>query len=217
MSDLVRQIDLPVKVGFARLSSYGNSDSPQGDVKILEDVREPIDRKHVIIVDDIMDTGHSLYAFKKHLEDQGPASVKICTMIDKTCRRDTSLSPDFYGFRIADGFVVGYGLDFAENFRALPDICVTRSQQREGPLVIIVTCPNCHSKYRFSAEGPARSVVKMRCSICRPRLSLHHRARGFPGGRIQFPPEFQPEHRQSRPLRKGTRRGGNRPGDHGNS
>jgi len=124
MSDLVRQIDLPVKVGFARLSSYGNSESPQGDVKILEDVREPIDGKHVIIVDDIMDTGHSLYAFKKHLEDQGPASVKICTMIDKTCRRDTSLSPDFYGFRIADGFVVGYGLDFAENFRALPDICV---------------------------------------------------------------------------------------------
>jgi hypoxanthine phosphoribosyltransferase len=132
MSDLVRQIDLPVKVGFARISSYGDSDSPSGDVKIVEDVDEVIRGKHVIIVDDIMDTGHSLFAFKKHLEAMGPVSVKICTMIDKTVRREASLSPDFYGFRIHDGFIVGYGLDFAEDYRALPDIYVLDPSDRSN-------------------------------------------------------------------------------------
>jgi hypoxanthine phosphoribosyltransferase len=133
MSDLVRKIDLPVKIGFARISSYGNSDSSSGDVKILHDIDEAIEGKHVIIVDDIMDTGHSLFAFKRHLEAKGPASVKICTMIDKTVRREASLSPDFYGFRIADGFIVGYGLDFAEDYRTLPDLCVLDPNDRKEP------------------------------------------------------------------------------------
>lgn len=134
MSDLVRQIDIPVKIGFARISSYGNADSPSWDVKILEDIGEEIRGRHVIIVDDIMDTGHSLYAYKKHLETQGPASVRICTMIDKTVRRDTSLTPDYYGFRITDGFVVGYGLDFAEDYRTLPDLYVLDPNDRRDPL-----------------------------------------------------------------------------------
>jgi hypoxanthine phosphoribosyltransferase len=134
MSDLVRQIDLPMKIGFARLSSYGNADRPSWDVKIMEDLDESIRGKHVIIIDDIMDTGHSLSAFKKHLEDQGPASVKICTMIDKTAHRDTSLSPDYYGFRIGDGFVVGYGLDYAEDYRTLPDLYVIDPDEGREPL-----------------------------------------------------------------------------------
>lgn len=124
MSDLVRQIHLPVKIGFVRLSSYGNSDSPQGNVKILDDLDEAIKDKHVLIVDDIMDTGQSLVAFKKHLESKGPLSVKICTMIDKTARRTVPMEPDYYGFRIEDGFIVGYGLDYAEDYRALADIYV---------------------------------------------------------------------------------------------
>jgi hypoxanthine phosphoribosyltransferase len=132
MSDLVRCIDLPLKVGFARISSYGNSDS-SGDVKIVQDIDEAIRGKHVIIVDDIMDTGHSLFAFKKHLEAKGPASVKICTMIDKTIRRETSLSPDYFGFRIDDGFIVGYGLDFAENYRTLPDLYLLDPSDRKEP------------------------------------------------------------------------------------
>jgi len=134
MSDLVRQINLPVKIDFARISSYGNADRPQCDVKIVEDIRETIQGKHVIIVDDIMDTGHSLYAFKKHLEAKGPTSVKICTMIDKTARREATLTPDYYGFRINDGFIVGYGLDFAEDYRSLPDIYVLDSNDRRDPL-----------------------------------------------------------------------------------
>ena len=130
MADLVRQISLPAKIDFARLSSYGNSDCPMGDVMIMDDIHEKIAGKHVLIVDDIMDTGHSLLAFKKHLLEQGPASVKICTMIDKTERRETSLSPDYYGFHITEGFVVGYGLDYAEKYRTLPELCVLDPEDR---------------------------------------------------------------------------------------
>lgn len=133
-SDLVRSVDLPIRIEFVRLSSYGCSDSPQGEVRILGDVEGAVTARHVLVVDDIMDTGHSLAAFKKHLEAKKPASVKICTMIDKTCRREESIEPDYYGFRIEDGFIVGYGLDYAEDYRALPDIYVIEpadSQQEE--------------------------------------------------------------------------------------
>ncbi len=134
MSDLVRRINLPVKIDFARLSSYGNADSPIGDVMIVDDIHEAITGKHVLIVDDIMDTGHSLLTFKQHLLEKGPASVKICTMIDKAGRREASISPDYYGFRITEGFVVGYGLDFAENYRALPQLYVLDAEDRRNLL-----------------------------------------------------------------------------------
>lgn len=122
VSDLVRHLDLPVRIEFVHLSSYGLSDSPQGAVKIQSDIGDSVKGRHVLIVDDIMDTGNSLAAFKEHLEAEGPASVKICTMIDKTSRRSREIEPDYYGFRVTDGFIVGYGLDYAENYRALPDI-----------------------------------------------------------------------------------------------
>jgi hypoxanthine phosphoribosyltransferase len=134
MSDLVRRINIPVKIDFARLSSYGNADSPMADVMIVDDIHEAISGKNVLIVDDIMDTGNSLLAFKKHLEEKGPASVMICTMIDKAQRREASLSPDYYGFRITEGFVVGYGLDFAENYRALPQLYVLDAEDRRNLL-----------------------------------------------------------------------------------
>lgn len=130
MSDLVRHINVPIKIGFVRLSSYGNSDCPQGSVKILDDLEDSIKGKHVLIVDDIMDTGQSLVSFKKHLESRGPSSVKICTMIDKTIRRTIPVQPDYYGFRIEDGFIVGYGLDYAEDYRTLPDIYVIEPEDR---------------------------------------------------------------------------------------
>lgn len=132
MSDLVRRLTIPVKIEFARLSSYGCSDRPSGDVNIVDDIHEAVEGRHVLIVDDIMDTGHSLLAFKEHLLEKGPASVRICTMIDKTVRREASISPDYYGFRIADGFVVGYGLDFAENYRTLPGLYVLDPDETGG-------------------------------------------------------------------------------------
>ncbi len=130
MADLVRTMTIPIKIDFARLSSYGNTDSPMGDVTIIDDIHTAIAGKHVLVVDDIMDTGHSLLAFRKHLLEKGPASVRICTMIDKSERREASISPDYYGFRINEGFIVGYGLDFAENYRALPQLYVLDAEER---------------------------------------------------------------------------------------
>jgi len=133
MSDLVRSLNLPVKIEFVRLSSYGCADSPQWEAKVMDDVdQETVKGKHVLIVDDIMDTGQSLVSFKRCLEAKGPASIRICTMINKTARRDQAIDPDFYGFKVEDGFIVGYGLDYAENYRALPDICVIEPSDRRN-------------------------------------------------------------------------------------
>lgn len=124
LSDLVRQIDLTVQLDFARLSSYADAMSPAASISIRTDIETDIRGREVLIVDDILDTGQSMLMFKRHLEARGPASVKVCTLIDKTCRRSAPIEPDFFGFRIDDGFVVGYGLDYAERYRSLPDIYV---------------------------------------------------------------------------------------------
>lgn len=124
LADLVRQINLTVQLDFARLSSYADAVNPIHDVKILMDVETPLHGRDVLIVDDILDTGRSMLAFKEHLAKQSPASVKICTMLDKTYRRAVPITPDFYGFRLEEGFVVGYGLDYGERYRTLPDIYV---------------------------------------------------------------------------------------------
>ena len=130
VSDLVRNIGLPVRIEFVRLSSYGCSDSPGSEVRIFDDTGDAVKGRHILIVDDIMDTGQSLTAFRKHLESKGPASVRICTMINKKYRRSQDIDPDYSGFTITDGFIVGYGLDFAEDYRALPEICVLEPGDR---------------------------------------------------------------------------------------
>jgi hypoxanthine phosphoribosyltransferase len=124
LSDLVRQIDLPMQLDFARVSSYTDSYSPAHEVKIMMDVETNIRKKDVLMVDDILDTGQSMHVFKAHLARKSPASLKVCTLIDKTFRRSAPITPDFFGFRIKDGFIVGYGLDYAEKYRSLPDIYV---------------------------------------------------------------------------------------------
>jgi len=123
MGDLCKQFDASIQIDFARLSSYGNSDCPD-EVKLINDLRLDIRDRHVLIVDDILDTGQSLSRYRDHLLTKGPRSVKVCTMIDKTARRVNAIEADFYGFRIEDGFIVGYGLDFAERYRTLPAIYV---------------------------------------------------------------------------------------------
>ncbi|MFY9396954.1 MAG: hypoxanthine phosphoribosyltransferase [Desulfomonilia bacterium] len=130
VSDLVRNIGLPLRIEFVRLSSYGCSSSPDTSVKIYDDTGDVVKGRHILIVDDIMDTGQSITAFKEHLESKGPASVKICTMINKKFRRSKDIDPDYSGFTITDGFIVGYGLDFAEDYRALPEICVLEPGDR---------------------------------------------------------------------------------------
>jgi hypoxanthine phosphoribosyltransferase len=128
-SDLVRNINVPFQIDFIRISTYGNKDIPDTKPLITLDQIIDIKGKDVLIVDDILDTGHTLFGFSEFLGFKNPNSIKICTLLDKSCRREVDITPDFWGFKINDGFVVGYGLDYAENFRGLPQIYVLSEEE----------------------------------------------------------------------------------------
>lgn len=121
MADLVRQINLPIKIDFIRVASYGNKTSP-GDVTFIKDVDLSVEGKEIILVEDIIDTGRTISALKKHFQNMGASSVFLCTLIDKKERREVDISADYTGFEISQGFLVGYGLDFAEQHRCLPSV-----------------------------------------------------------------------------------------------
>lgn len=122
LADLVRALTLPLEIEFVRLSSYVGRDS-SGRVEVVQDVRAPIESRHVLVVEDIVDTGLSLSFLLEHLRRKNPASLRLCALLDKPSRRRVPLSIDYLGFAIPDRFVVGYGLDYDEKFRHLPDIC----------------------------------------------------------------------------------------------
>ncbi len=124
MSDLVRAMKEPVKVYFMEVSSYGDGTKSSGVVKILKDIGEDIKGKDVLIVEDIVDSGNTLSQLKKILGERQPNSLRICTMLSKPSRREVEVTVDEIGFEIPDEFVVGYGLDCAEQFRNLPYIGV---------------------------------------------------------------------------------------------
>ena len=130
-SDLVRQIDLPLAVDFIGLSSYGEATESSGVVKITSDLTRPIEGKHVIIVEDIVDTGLTMRYLLDNLMTRHPASVKICTLLQKPSRARTKIPIDYCGFTVPDLFVIGYGLDAGEKYRNLPFIGVVRSQAPE--------------------------------------------------------------------------------------
>ncbi len=121
MADLVRAIDLPVQVDFVRLSSYRGADS-SGQVSITKDVELVLKDKDVLVVEDIVDTGLTLQYLKEVLKLHKAASVKICCLIDKKERREVPIEADYVGFDIERGFLVGYGLDYEENYRNLPGV-----------------------------------------------------------------------------------------------
>ena len=123
-SDLVREIDLPVKTEFMAVSSYGASTKTTGVVNLVKDLTVDITGMHVLIVEDIVDSGMTLSYLKKYLSTRGAASIKIATLLDKPERRRVDLNADYFCFTIPDEFVVGYGLDYAEKYRNLPDIGV---------------------------------------------------------------------------------------------
>lgn len=123
-SDLIREIDLPLKTEFMAISSYGSSTKTSGVVRILKDLDRDILGQDVLIVEDIVDTGLTLSYLKRALLERCPASIRIITLLDKPARRMVELSPDYYCFSIPDAFVVGYGLDYDEKYRNLPDIGV---------------------------------------------------------------------------------------------
>lgn len=127
-SDLIRAIDIPLSMDFMAISSYGSATRSTGVVRILKDLDKPIDGRHVILVEDIIDSGMSLAFLKQTLYARGAASLKVCVLLDKPERRRTHVDVDYTGFVIPDEFVVGYGLDYAELYRNLPVIGVLKPE-----------------------------------------------------------------------------------------
>lgn len=127
LADLVRCLTIPHRVEFIAISSYGDRESTDsGAVRMLMDVRHDIAGQHVLVVEDIIDTGHTLAYLLRLLEARGPASLRACTLLCKPDRRQVEVPLAYLGFDIDDVWVVGYGLDFAERYRTLPDICAVR-------------------------------------------------------------------------------------------
>ena len=124
MADLLRQVEVPCSMDFMAVSSYGSATTTTGAVNINKDLSQDIEGKDVIIVEDIVDSGITLNYLKKNLQMRGPASLRIATLLDKPSGRKVDLQTDYHCFNIPDAFVVGYGLDYAERYRNLPDIGV---------------------------------------------------------------------------------------------
>ena len=127
LADLARRLTVRHRIEFIAVSSYGDRESTEsGAVRLIMDVRHDIAGQHVLMVEDIIDTGHTLAYLMRLLEARGPASIKACTLLRKPDREQIEVPVAYLGFDIADVWVVGYGLDYAERYRTLPDICYVR-------------------------------------------------------------------------------------------
>ena len=126
MADLTRAIDLPVTVDFMAVSSYGAGTKSSGQVEIKKDLSDSIEGRDLIIVEDILDSGNTLYYLMEILRARKPASIRICTLMDKPDRRTQPIVADYVGFTIPDAFVVGYGLDYDEKYRNLPYVGILK-------------------------------------------------------------------------------------------
>jgi len=124
LSDLARQIELDATFDFIAVSSYGAAKQSAGEVQLIKDVTTPLQNQNVILVEDILDTGLTLSFLKKLFVARQPRALKTATLLDKFSRRTVPVEADYVGFRVPDEFVVGYGLDYAERYRNLPDICI---------------------------------------------------------------------------------------------
>ena len=132
LADLARQIKLDTTFDFIAVSSYGNAKQQSGEVKLLKDVDRSVEGRNIILVEDILDTGLTLTYLMSVLQAHRPKSLKVAALLDKISRRTEPVHGDYVGFTIPDEFVVGYGLDFAERYRNLPDICVLESYSETG-------------------------------------------------------------------------------------
>lgn len=132
MADLSRVIDLPCVIDFMSVSSYGKGTTSSGQVQITKDLSENIEGKDVIVVEDILDSGNTLFYLLQMLQARKPASVRLCTLLDKPERRVKDIKADYCGFSIPDAFVVGYGLDYAEKYRNLPYIGILKPEVYGG-------------------------------------------------------------------------------------
>ena len=125
-TDLIRAMKIPLQIDFMAISSYGAGTNSSGQVKMNKDLDKSIEGRHVLIVEDIMDSGHTLSYLKAMLLQRQPASLKICALLDKACRREVDITPDYKCFDVGNEFVVGYGLDYAEKYRNLPEIGILK-------------------------------------------------------------------------------------------
>ena len=124
MSDLIRSLNIPTEVDFMRVSSYAACTETSGKIKVLKGLETPIKGRHVLVVEDIVDSGLTVHFLLDYLKRRKPASIKLCTLFDKPSRRKVEIPIDYIGFTIPDAFVVGYGLDSDEKYRYLPDLCI---------------------------------------------------------------------------------------------
>jgi len=132
-ADLVRALGgLDVQVDFIAVSSYGAATETSGTVRILKDLDMPVEGRHVLLVEDILDTGLTLRYLRDYLSRQRPASLRVCVLLDKPSRRKVEVPVDYVGFTIPDRFIVGYGIDWAEQFRHLPYVGALREEEAAG-------------------------------------------------------------------------------------
>jgi len=122
VADLIRTIDLDLVVDFLQVASYGQGHVASGPIRIGKDIELDITAKHVLLVEDIVDTGSTLVRIKEFLADRRPRSIRSCVLIDKKERRQEDIRVDYVGFAVDKGFLVGYGLDYGEQYRQLPDV-----------------------------------------------------------------------------------------------
>ena len=132
LADLMRRLSVPVEVDFIRLASYGSSAETSGTIRITKDTELPVENRDILIIEDIIDTGLTLDWLLKHFQTLHPRSIKVCTLIDKFERRQVDANPDYVGIRVKEGFLVGYGLDFSENYRHLPGIYEVRFLEKDS-------------------------------------------------------------------------------------
>ena len=137
IADLARAIELPLEIDYMAISSYGNSTQSSGVVRILKDLEGPLDQKHVLIVEDIVDSGLTLHYLMEVLRQRRPLSLRVCALLDKGRERVKAAKIDYMGFRIPDRFVVGYGLDYAQRYRNLPYVGILKptiyEEETESP------------------------------------------------------------------------------------
>ena len=130
-ADLMRVCPIPSGLDFLAASSYNSGTSSSGVVKIDYDIKTDVAGRHIILVEDILDSGNTLYNLTRHLSDRGAASVKLCVLLDKPARREKPIEPDYVGFTVPDEFVVGYGLDYADRYRNLPYVGILKPEVYE--------------------------------------------------------------------------------------
>jgi hypoxanthine phosphoribosyltransferase len=128
LADLVRHLDMPVRIALIQASSYRGAATRPGELRVQADLVHDLRNRHVLLIDDILDTGQTLEHLRRHVQGLEPASIRIAVLLRKLGRQEVPIRPDFFGFDIPDVFVVGYGLDFNDEYRHLPHVAVLSSE-----------------------------------------------------------------------------------------